>query len=156
MAAPTATARVAPSGAKLRNGHKTFVTLAIDPNIEFWEKEVTPPGIEGGEPVAQGDMFDVAWTTKIPAALKEMTMMTLIANYGGQTYPDIVAATNVPTTITPTFPNDAKLAFYGYLKSFKPGSAKRNEQPNATVEIVPTNLDPTDFSEAGPVYVAPP
>jgi hypothetical protein len=49
MAAPVATARVDPTGIKLDDGYRTLVTFATDPNIEFWEKSVTPPGLDGGD-----------------------------------------------------------------------------------------------------------
>jgi hypothetical protein len=60
MAAPTPTARVAPAGIKLKDGFPTKITLAADTNIEFWEKQVKPPGIDGGDAVVQTtmQMFD--------------------------------------------------------------------------------------------------
>jgi hypothetical protein len=156
MAAPTPTARVEPTGAKLKEGHATKITLAIDTNIEFWEKEVTPPGIEGGEPVMQGDMFSLVWETRVPQALKDMTEVAVTANYDPAVMASAVAAINVPTTITITWPPGGTLAFYGFMRSFKPNPLKKGEQPNAAVVIVPTNWDHINGVEAGPVYTAPP
>jgi hypothetical protein len=154
MTAPAPTARVAPTGAKMRDGFSTKITLAVDTNIEFWEKEVTPPGIEGGEPINQGDMYNVAWELKIPQALKDMTEMAVTANYDPLCITSAAAAVNVMTTVTVKFPAGDTLAFYGYLRSFKPNPIKKGEQPTAAIVIVPTNFDPTAGAEAGPVYTA--
>lgn len=156
MAAPTPTARVTPTATadKLRNGHKTKITISLDPDICFWEKEVTPPGVDGGEAIPQGDMFDETWETVVPQALKTMTDMSLVANYAPQVLPLIISVVNVMCTITVTFPSGATWCFYGFVRSFIPNSKKRGEQPNANLVIKPTQLDPTDFSEAGPVYTA--
>jgi len=154
MAAPTPTARVAPTGPKFTDGYKTLITLAADSNIEFWEKEVTPPGVEGGDPIMTGDMFNTAWETKVLQALKTTTPVTLVANLKGVTLTSCVAICNVATTITVRFPDTSTLCFYGGLRSAKPNAFVKGQQPTITIVIEPTNTDPSDGSEAGPVFTA--
>ena len=74
MAAPTPTARTLPSDIRLTNGHPTKVTLALDPNCEYWEQTVTPPGIDGGDKidvvaeVADEYGIDVIFLDNVPVA----------------------------------------------------------------------------------------
>lgn len=156
MGAPVATARVTPTSTnKLKQGHPTKFTLAVDPDIAFWEKEVTPPGVMSGVyPI--GDMFSQAWVQKIPNALKEMKPVTLVANYAPEVLPLIVAVIGVMTTGTVTFNSGATWAFFCTMTDFSPGANKKDEQPSCTLTIEPTMTDPTDGSEAGPVYTAAP
>lgn len=156
MAAPTPTARVTPTVEKPSDGFKTLITFATDPNIEFWEKTVTPPGIDGGDAIDNTTMHNIAWRSMGPRSLKTLTEATTTVTYNAVAYNSIGALINVPTTVTITFPDAATLCFYGYLRSFEPGDNSEGENPEATITVQPTNIDPNDFSEAAPVYTAGP
>jgi hypothetical protein len=151
MAAPTPTARVAPAGIKLKDGFPTKITLAADTNIEFWEKQVKPPGIDGGDAVVQTTMHNTTWRTSAPRSLRTLTDMTTTVAYDPLCYTSILAAINREDTITVTFPDGSTLCFYGYLKMFDPGELVEGTQPEATITIVPTNFDPSGKVEAAPV-----
>jgi uncharacterized protein (DUF697 family) len=157
MAAPTPTTRVAPASSanKLKQGHGSRLTLAVDPDILFWEKEITPPGMTSGV-YEIGDMYNTAWQQKVVNALKTMTAVTLVVNYAPETLPLVAAVIGVMTTATVTFPSGATWAFYAVATEFKPNALKKDDQPNANMTIEPTNTDPSDGSEAGPVYTAAP
>lgn len=151
MAAPTPTPRVYPSGIRLDDGFSSLITLAIDTNIEFWEKTVKPPGLDGGEKVDTMTMHNQSYRTYGPRKLKTLTDMTTKAAYDPIVYQSILAAINVRTTITVTFPDGSTLAFYGYLQKFEPDDLEEGKQPEATITIVPTNYDPVNHVEAAAV-----
>lgn len=140
----------------LEKGHSITVSIAADTTIEFEEIEVQPPGVDGGDPIENHTQYSATWKTKAPSPLMELTELEMEVAYDPAVLGPsaIVAAINVETTITVFFPDGSKLAFYGYLKSFIPGTMSEDERPTASVVIQPTNRDPSDGSEAGPVYAA--
>lgn len=154
MAAPSPTTRVTPPGIMLGNGHSTKVTIAGDPNIDFWEKTVQPPGLDGGDEIDITTMFNTTWRTKISRALIDMTPLSLTAAYDPVVYNQAVQMINYETTITVAFPDGSTLAFYGYLKTCTPQDMQEGEQPELQVEIVCTNYDPTNRVEAAPVMTS--
>ena len=153
MAAPTPTNRATPSGVKMDDGYPIKITLAADTDIEFWEKAGTPPGIDGGDAIDTTTMHNASYRTMAPRQLKTATASTFTVAYDPVVYNSILEAINRKDTITVTFPNGDQLAFYGYLKSFTPSDHVEGEQPEATVEIVPTNWDHVNNVEAAPNYV---
>lgn len=152
--APSPTARGTPSGIKIDDGFRTLVTLAVNPTISFWEKSVTPPGLEGGDPVETSTMHNLTYRTMNPRKLITMTEFTMTAAYDPAVYSQIVSNINRKTTITVRFPDGSTLAFYGYLRNFQPGELVEGEQPEATITVVPTNQDPTTGSEESPVLTS--
>jgi len=154
MAAPTATARITPPGIPLGDGFSTKITLAGDPNIDFYEKTVQPPGYDGGDAVETTTMFNATWRTMRPRKLMTVTEVKSTAAYDPTVYSQIEAQINIETTITITFPDGSTIAFYGYLKAFEPSDVEEGEQPEAEITIQPTNWDPTNQLEAGPAVVS--
>jgi hypothetical protein len=151
---PVATARGTPSGIKLDDGFRTLVTFASNPTISFWEKAVTPPGLDGGDAVETTTMHNLTYRTMSPRHLKTMTSTTMTAAYDPAVYTSIVALINVKTTVTVTFPDGSTLAFFGFLQKFDPGELKEGDQPTASITFTPTNQDPTTGVEAAPVLVS--
>lgn len=154
MTAPTPSARGTPAGRKLGDGYQTLVAIASGLTISFWEKSINPPGLEGDNPNDTSSMFNAKWRTFSPRHLITMTPFSMTAQWDPRVYTDVLAMVNVPTTITAHFPDGSSLAFYGFLKSFKPAALEEGKVPEATVEIVPTNQDPVSCVEAAPVYTA--
>lgn len=154
MAAPTPTDRVAPTGRQLKNGFKSLITFENDSNIQLWEKSVKPPGYDGGDPNDVTTMHNEVYRTKAPGTeLIEMTDATAVVGYDPAVQDAIVQLVNNPQSITITWPDGAQLAFYGYLKSFEPGDLAERVNPEATITIVVTNVDPETCAEEGPVFV---
>lgn len=149
--APSPTPRTTPTGIKLDDGYQTLITPAANADVNFWEKTVKPPGLDGGDPTNTTTMHNVTYRTQSPKALITMTEMTLTVAYDPVMYTEALALINVETTYTVTFPDGSTLAFYGYLQSFEPGDHTEGEQPEATITIQPTNQDPTDGSEQAAV-----
>lgn len=151
MAAPTATARQTPGGIPLRDGHPTFITFAADPDISLWEKSVTPPGIDGGDPVDTVTFHNDVWRTMASRSLKTLTEASFSAAYDPAIYTQILNICNVETSVTVTFSDGSTLAFWGYLQSFEADEITEGEQPTGTATIVATNTDPANGAEADPV-----
>jgi len=156
MAAPTVTARNlrVPAGARLKNGFQILVVFAADPDVGLWEVDVTPPGLEGGEPVNITTQYNEDYETMAARALKTMTQGTFNAGYDPECLDQLNALINVETSITVHFPNNDSWTFYGYLKNFQPATQQQGTMPLAACQIQPTNYDPTNNVEAAPVFTA--
>ena len=154
MAVPATTARATPEGTRIGDGYQTLIAFAADPNISFWEKTVTPPGMDGGDAVDNTTMHNVTYRTFSSRALVTMTPASTTVAFDPLCYNSIIAIINVEGAITVHFPNADTLDFYGYLKSFIPGPFVDGTQPEASVEIVPTNWDPVNNVEAAPNYIS--
>lgn len=148
-------ARQTPSGTMLEDGHSTKVAFSADPDVSFWEKTVTPPGVDGGDPIEITTMFNVDWRTMAARALKTLTESSLTVAYDPKVYDQIVALVNVPGLITAHFPDTSRLEFYGYLQKADFSELKEGEQPEATIKIQPTNVNPSNGAEVAPNYYPP-
>lgn len=151
MAAPAYTARSTPVGVPLEDGYQTLVTFLADPDVSFWEKAVTPPGMDGGDAINITTMHNVALRTFAAASLKTLTDGGLRVAYDPRVYPQILALINVHTTISIRFSDGTKLSFFGYLRTFEPDEVVEGQQPEATCSFSPTNTDGSG-SEQNPVY----
>lgn len=150
MAAPTPTTRVAPAGKYLPDGFKSLITPSRDTNIEFWEKTVQPPGIDGGDPIDTTTMHNSLWRTMRARQLKTLTQLQIKVAYDPVLYTSILNLVNQEDTYTIRFGDGSTIAFYAFLKSFEPGELAEGQFPEATITIVPTNWDPVNDVEAGP------
>ena len=157
MAAPAPTARQTPTGYKMKDGFSTRITFANAPAINFWEKEVTPPGLDGGGPIDITTMLNTKWRTKAFPTLKDLTEFTVNAAYDPDVF-DPVDPTgsahglvNENQVITVRFPTGDTIAFWGACTKVAPGSHKEKEMPMCTLTIVPSNVD-NSGAEQDPVY----
>lgn len=147
------TNRQTPAGTKLDDGFSIKIAFAVDPDISFWEKTVTPPGIDGGDKIPTTTQHNVAWRTFAARALKELTDGSINAAYDPEVIEQINSIINQPGEITIHFPDTSKLVVYGYLKSFTPAALSEGEQPTADITIVFTNYNPNTGAEVGPVFI---
>jgi len=155
MAAPASTVRVTPVGIKLDDGFSTKIAFARDSNVSFWEKSVSPPGLDGGEAIETTTMHNLIYRTMASRALVTLTESSLTVAYDPNVYNDILTnLINQEGSITVHFPDSSKLDFYGYLRTFEPSELSEGEQPEATVTITPTNFDPVNRVEAAPVLTS--
>ena len=139
--------------ARLRDGHPTTIAFANFPSVLFWEKTVTPPGIEGGGENDTTTMRNSVWRTRQPKKLKTLSNSTFTAAYDPAVYEDILDMIQDNQLITVTFSDGATLAFWGWVDSFVAGEIREGEQPMATITIIPSNED-DDANEVAPVYTA--
>lgn len=154
MAAPTATARVTPTGFRLEDGHGTFITFASDANINFFEISTGAPGVDGGDEINTTTHHNTEWRTFAARQLKTLTPFQVTAAYDPECIDAIIALINLEDDITVTFSDGSTLAFYGFLKSAEFSQAVDGEMPTVTLTIVPTNYDPDNCVEAAPVLVS--
>ena len=123
------------------------------PELTFWEKEITPPGMDAGGENDTTTMRNTTYRTKAAKKLITMTPMTLVVSYDAVFYDDIVDMIGDNQLITITFPDTSTVAFYGWLDKFVPGNIVEGEQPTANIEIVCSNQ--TDAGvETAPNYTA--
>lgn len=151
MAAPSATSRVTPTGILLKDGFSSLITIAVDSDINFWEKTVKPPGFDGGDKIDLTTMHNTLYRTFSPRALLTLTEVTTTAGYDPILYDEAIAACNVATTITVRFADLSTIAFYGYLRLFDPQDSEEGTMPECQITIEPTNYDPVNNVEAAPV-----
>lgn len=145
----TTTARDTPVGTSLDDGYSTKIAFAEDADVSFWEKTVTPPGVEGGDAIETTTMHNTTWRTKAARSLKELTDGAITCAYDPAVYDQIIALVNVEGEITCHFSDSSTLDFWGYLKSFVPQECQEGEQPEAEIEIVCTNEN-SSGTETGP------
>ena len=154
MAAPTPSVRATPGGIKLPDGYQCLVTFTADTDFSVWEKTTTPPPLEGGDPIDQTTQHNVDYMTKFPQQLIDVGEATFTAAYDPASYTQALALINVQTVVTYTFYDGSTLCFYGYLKTFAPGTQQRGTQPEATITVVCTNWDYVNKVEAAPVLTS--
>lgn len=141
---------------RIDDGFSTQIDFADNPSVSFWEKEVTPPGIEGGGANETTTMRNSTWRTKSPKKLVSLTDCSFTAAYDPVVYEDIIDMINANQLITITFPDDSTLEFWGWLDSFTPNANVEGEQPTAACTIVPSNqTDSATPTEIAPDYTAP-
>ncbi len=141
---------------RLDDGHSTTIEFAAEDSagILFWEKEVTPPGMEGGGPNDTTTMRNLVYRTQSPKQLITMTDATLKVAYDAAVSDQIVAIINVNNLITITYPDGATLAFWGWLNTWAPDPLVEGEQPTATVTIHASNQNASGV-ETAPVLTGP-
>lgn len=128
-----------PFGVRLDDGFSTVITFANATTISFWEKEITPPGMDAGGPVDTTTMRNVLYRTMNAKHLITMTPMTFVAAYNSGVLDDVVNQLGKNQQITVTFPDGRPWTFWGFLDKFQPNALKEGEQPTAQVTIQPTN-----------------
>jgi len=144
---------------RIDDGFATTITFAdqgsgTGPGITFWEKEVTPPGMDAGGPNDTTTMRNLLYRTKAPKKLITLTAMTLVVSYDAVFYDDVLAMMGDNQLITITFPDTSSVAFYGWLDKFVPGNVVEGEQPTATITIEPSNQNAAGV-ETPPDYTTP-
>ena len=118
------------------------------------EKEVTPPGVEGGGANDATTMRNTTWRTMAPKMLKTLTQAPIVVAYDPEVYDEMVAMINDNQAITITFPDLSRLVFWGFINSFIPNAQVEGEQPTANILIIPTNMDgDNDDAEIAPDYI---
>jgi len=152
MANPSTTARSSPGGIPLHDGYSCLIAFSRDADVSFWEKTVQPPGYDGGDKIDFTTMHNDSWRTFAPRALITLTDSPITVLYDPNFYSQILSLINMEGSVTVHFPDGSTLDFWGFLKSFEPSPLVEGEPPEATVNIVCTNWDPTNNVEAGPVF----
>lgn len=126
---------------RLDDGFSTTIGFADNPNVKFFEKEVSPPGADAGGEIDTSTMLNTLYRTKNPKSLITMTPISLTAAYEVSVYTDIMAMLGNNQLITITFPDGGTVAVWGWVDSFTPGALVEGDQPTAEIEIIISNQD---------------
>ncbi len=140
----------------LTDGHQTIIAIASTPSGEsllFREKEVTPPGVDGGGGNDVTNMRNEVWRTFRPKKLKTLTECSFTAHYDPAVYDQIVAMAQINTQITVTFSDGSTILFWGWLDKFVPNNCAEGAAPDAAMTIICSNQNNSD-EEVAPVYSA--
>jgi hypothetical protein len=135
---------------RIDDGFKTTVAFANYPAVKFYEKTVTPPGMEGGGENDTTTMRNTTFRTKAPKKLISLTPMTLVAAYDPDVYNDCIDMLNENQQITITWPDASTLVFWGWLDQFTPNEVAEGAQPTANCTIIPSNQNASG-TETAPV-----
>jgi hypothetical protein len=140
-----------PTGNRIDDGFATTISFSSNPNVKLWEKQVTPPGVQGGGANDTTTMRNTAWRTRSPKKLKTLSDSSFTAAYDPAVYSQIVAMLNTNQQITVTFPSGKTLVFWGWLDEFTPNRVVEGAQPEAECKIIPSNQN-TSGVETAPTY----
>lgn len=147
MTAPSATARVAPTGSALENGFVSKVTFAADTDVDIWEIEVKPGKIELGDKIEQSTMFNTNRGTFAAPALYDTEDGQMLVAYDPANLTQIQALLGTHTTITITYSNNDTIADFGWLRSFDPQNMVINGRPTALVAFSYAGMDSSGNEE---------
>lgn len=133
--------------ARIDDGHSTTIQLVSYPSVVFYEKSVTPPGLDGGDPNDTTTMRNKQLRTMAPRKLKTLTAVTAKVAYD----PSILTADvdslykliNVNQVIVVNNSDGSRMAFWGYVRSFIPDDNVEGAQPTGTLTVQPTNQNAT-------------
>ena len=137
----------------LHDGYSTTISFIEFPGIILLEKEVTPPGWDGGGAIDTTTMRNFLLRTRWPKALKTMTEVPIVAAYD----PDVLdpngsaEIVNVLQQIMLTFPDLSTIVFWGWVNDMKPNRHVEGEQPTLNATVIPSNMD-TDGNEVLPLF----
>jgi len=109
--------------------------------------------LDGGDAIETSTMHNSTYRTFLARSLITLGETSITVAYDPDVYDEIIGIINVNTSISVHFPDGSTLTFYGYLRTFEPGDNTEGEQPEATITVQPTNYDPANNLEAGPVMV---
>jgi hypothetical protein len=143
----------------VHDGFRTKMTYALDPDLEVEEVEVKPFGVNGMEPIEQDSMWLVRWRIFRAQQILEATASSQIVKYDPQFKNTLIGLVNVEKSgstaqvITETFYDGSTQAYYGFLLQVEFDNLVRGQKGRATLTNQPTNWDPVNRVEAGPVFV---
>lgn len=155
MAAPSTTTRQTPGGIALERGFPCTIAFERDPDVSFWEKNITPPALDGGDAIETQTMHNLVYRTKAPRGLITVDDISLTVAYDPDVYNQIKNnLINRNGSITLEWADGTTCSFWGYLQKFEPGEMNEEDQPEADITIVVTNWDHNNNVEAGPVWTS--
>ena len=140
---------------RIDDGYQTLITFsAATSGVEvFWEKAVTPPGLDGGGPNDTTTMHNETYRTSAPKNLITLTSGSFTAAYDPAILDELVSMLNVNQAITVTFPDDSTWVFWGWIDKAAPSAIEEGTQPTIDITIEPSNQD-DDGDEIAPAYTA--
>jgi hypothetical protein len=125
---------------RIDDGYQTLIDMnGLVFGVDAFEKEVTPPGVDGNGMVDITTMRNSVWRTRNAKHLKTLTEFTVSVAYSGAMYNSMVDNAQVNQIITVIFPEGSTVQFWGFIDKFVPQPMREGEQPIASMTVVPTN-----------------
>lgn len=110
-------------------------------------------GLSGGDPLDATHLGNVAYMTKKPNSLIEISEITGTAHYNPANLAAIIAEINKNQSLVMNFPGVGTITFWGYLQAFEPDEGEVGTVWNASFTVQVTNLNDSEV-ETGPVFAA--
>lgn len=151
MANPVTTVRQTPAGIHLDDGLSSKFAFERDPDVSLWEIETKPPGIDGGEAIDITTHHNVSYRTAAARQLKTLTETVFKCAYDPQVITQMIALVNQEGSITQYFSDGSKEDYFGYVRMIEFDPLVEGNFPTCNVTIKPTNRDPVNRTEQGPV-----
>ena len=136
--------------ASKNTGYGARITLETS-SLTFLEKSVTPPGMDGGDPIDTTNNSKTTYREQYPRTLVQVTGGSATVEYDPSTYASILGAVNVLQYITIEYLEGDQIQFYGWLRSFTPSDLAEGAQPTAEIVIESAGVD-NEGAEEGIVY----
>lgn len=135
---------------KLADGFKTLIAITGISAL-FEEIEVTPPELDAGGVIDQTTMRNNRYRTNLGKALITLGPVSVTVAYDPAVIGQMHNILGSNRHIQITFPSGATLSFYAVVNKFSPEALKEGERPQATLELIPSNMS----TAATPLEIAP-
>lgn len=112
--------------------------------------DVTPPALDGGEPVDTVVLSTNRWRTKISPNLIDLGNISFTAEYQPEAV--MTAPLNDEGVIRIIIPGEGVLTVRGYLRAITPDSMRVGERATCSGEFVITNTGADGFTEIPPSW----
>ncbi len=142
-----------PTGTMLEDGFVCVHEIDGYPTIQLWQKEVTPPGWEGGGEINLTNMHCVRFRIAAPKKLITIKGAQMVCFYDTEIITDLADVIQLNALITTTFADGSKHKWWGWLDSFVPNSNSEGKDPNASCVFGHSNRNDSGV-ETGPVWEA--
>lgn len=130
----------------------TGTTLSFSPDageeFVFNYIEITPPSVDGGDPIDTSLLSTTEFRTKMAPQLKDMSNIQFTAEYQPQLVLDVPYG--VGGTLTIMIPGEGSLTVRAYLKNLQPQSLRVNERATMSGEFVVTNTAADGYTQVLP------
>jgi len=107
--------------------------VLVNQALVFYEKDVTPSGLEGGDPINITTNDNTAQHTQAARTLSIPTQASATVTYDVSDEAAYFAAVDVSDDVRTDYPDDTTTLEAGWLRSFIPNQTQEGEQPTAAV-----------------------
>ena len=135
----------------MKDGFPTiFVDIGGGEGIEFYEKRVKPPSLDGRAKIDTSGMRNQNFITSWPRALRESGDATLVVAWDPAYWNRVRLLINGgmgnagrgPRLMLLRFPDGQSMQFYATINKFEPNEHVEGEQPTANMTITIHNVNP--------------
>ena len=116
------------------DGHGIRIVF-VNQGISVYEKNVTPGGTEGGDPINITTNDNASQHSQAPRTLTMPTATSAEVTYDEVDFAALEAAVDQSDQIRIEWPDDTTRVSSGWLRSVIPNQASEGEQPTANITI---------------------